>query len=68
MDNGDPIWLYGDEDTVKAKFVGAGSPGEAMVDPKIGIPRDIAWVEILEGEEEGLIARAFYRQIRSRTE
>jgi hypothetical protein len=43
-------------------FLRPGEPGEAKVDPKLDIPRDIAWVETEDGE----IEQRFYRQIKAR--
>jgi hypothetical protein len=59
----DPIWIL-DEEGGKAKglFLRAGEQAEGKIDPKIGVLRDIAWVETEEGE----IEQRFYRQIKPR--
>jgi hypothetical protein len=60
---GDPIWIL-DDDEGKAKglFLRAGEQAEGKTDPKLGVLRDIAWVETEEGEVE----QRFYRQIKAR--
>jgi hypothetical protein len=66
MDAGDPIVHSNDGEIIQAKFVAAGTPGEAKLDPLVGVARDIAWIEPLEGDDEGLLVQAFYRQLRPR--
>ncbi|HEX5714209.1 MAG TPA: hypothetical protein VFX85_12930 [Solirubrobacterales bacterium] len=59
----DLIWIL-DDDGGKAGgfFQRPGEPGEAKVDPKLDLPRDVAWVETEDGE----IEQRFYRQIEAR--
>ena len=59
----DPIWILDDEGgREKGVFLRPGDPDEARVDPKIDVPRDIAWVRTEEEE----IEQRFYRQVKAR--